>query len=203
MPPACLPARPHRHIWVQRYVPPNWRTEHAPTPSRIRPRTRPGRGMRLREPRASRQPDLARRRRDRRRQRAPVPRARHRGAVPRAPDRKESPPAGQTERFQLGRAGGYFTDGPELAGAGSGTQVGGRPYGRRRSGERSSVAGPGAVRPAPPPGRQRLYHARSRPDGGALRVQRRADLPAEAERAGEAGPRAGHRSSWTRRARWT
>src|SRR6476660_7090124 len=57
------------------------------------------------------------------------------------PDRKESPPAGQTERFQLGRAGGYFTDGPELAGAGSGTQVGGRPYGRQRPGERSRALG--------------------------------------------------------------
>jgi len=57
------------------------------------------------------------------------------------PDRKESPPAGQTERFQLGRAGGYFTDGPELAGAGSGTQVGGRPYGRQRPVERSSALG--------------------------------------------------------------
>jgi TonB family protein len=56
-------------------------------------------------------------------------------------DRKESPPAGQTERFQLGSAGGYFTDGPVLAGAGSGTQVGGRPYGRQRAGERSRALG--------------------------------------------------------------
>src|SRR5690242_14522173 len=57
------------------------------------------------------------------------------------PDRKESPPAGQTARFQIGQAGGYFTDGSELAGAGSGTRVGGRPYGRQRPGERSSALG--------------------------------------------------------------
>jgi len=57
------------------------------------------------------------------------------------PDRKESPPAGQTARFQIGQAGGYFTDGSELAGAGSGSRVGGRPYGRQRPGERSSALG--------------------------------------------------------------
>ena len=66
------------------------------------------------------------------------------------PDRKEAPPAGQTELFQLGQAGGYFTDGPELAGAGSGTRVGGRPYGRQRSGERSSALG---LLPFGPPAR--------------------------------------------------
>ena len=57
------------------------------------------------------------------------------------PDRKEAPPAGQTERFQPGQAGGYFTDGPEVAGSGTGTRVGGRPYGRQRPGERSSALG--------------------------------------------------------------
>jgi TonB family protein len=57
------------------------------------------------------------------------------------PDRKEAPLAGQTELFQLGQAGGYFADGAELAGAGSGNRVGGRPYGRQRSGERSSAVG--------------------------------------------------------------
>jgi len=57
------------------------------------------------------------------------------------PDRKEAPPAGQTERFQLGRPGGFYTDGQELAAGGSGTQVGGRPYGRLRAGERSSALG--------------------------------------------------------------
>jgi TonB family protein len=66
------------------------------------------------------------------------------------PDRAESPPAGQTEQFQLGQAGGYFTDGAELEGAGSGTEVGGRPYGRQRSGERSSAMG---LAPFGPPAR--------------------------------------------------
>src|SRR5262245_26446997 len=66
------------------------------------------------------------------------------------PDRKESPPAGQTERFQLGQAGGYFTDGTELTAAGTGTQVGGRPYGRQRAGERSSALG---LAPFGPPAR--------------------------------------------------
>jgi TonB family protein len=57
------------------------------------------------------------------------------------PDRKEAPPAGQTEQFQLGRAGGFFTDGQELTAPGSGTRVGGRSYGRLRPGERSSAQG--------------------------------------------------------------
>jgi TonB family protein len=57
------------------------------------------------------------------------------------PDRKEAPPSGQTERFQLGRPGGFYTDGQELTAAGSGTQVGGRPYGRLRAGERSRALG--------------------------------------------------------------
>ena len=57
------------------------------------------------------------------------------------PDRVESPPTGQTERFQVPQPGGYFTDGSELDGAGTGTQVGGRPYGRQRPGERSSALG--------------------------------------------------------------
>ncbi|HET7470699.1 MAG TPA: energy transducer TonB [Gemmatimonadales bacterium] len=57
------------------------------------------------------------------------------------PDRKPAPTAGQIERFQVGRPGGYYTDGEELTAAGSGTQVGGRPYGRLRAGERSSALG--------------------------------------------------------------
>ena len=57
------------------------------------------------------------------------------------PDRREAPPAGQTESFRLGQAGGYFADGAVLDGAGSGTRTGGRPYGRQRSGERSSALG--------------------------------------------------------------
>jgi TonB family protein len=57
------------------------------------------------------------------------------------PDRREAPPAGQTERFQMGRPGGYFTDGPEIAGTGSGTRLGGRPYGLQRPGRRSSALG--------------------------------------------------------------
>ena len=56
------------------------------------------------------------------------------------PDRREAPAAGQTEQFQLGQAGGLFADGPELAG-GTGDRLGGRPYGRHRSGERSSTIG--------------------------------------------------------------
>jgi TonB family protein len=57
------------------------------------------------------------------------------------PDRKEAPPAGQTELFQTGQVGGLFSDGPEIAGAGTGARLGGRPYGRQRSGERSSTIG--------------------------------------------------------------
>lgn len=57
------------------------------------------------------------------------------------PDRREAPPAGQSESFQLGRAGGLFADGAALDGAGSGTRTGGRPYGRQRAGERSSALG--------------------------------------------------------------
>lgn len=66
------------------------------------------------------------------------------------PDRRESPPAGQTDFFRLGRTGGLFADGTELDGAGSGTQVGGRPYGRQRPGERSSAVG---LAPFGPPAR--------------------------------------------------
>jgi TonB family protein len=57
------------------------------------------------------------------------------------PDRQESPPAGQTEVVQLGQPGGYFVDGSELDGAGSGSRVGGRPYGRLSVSERSSAVG--------------------------------------------------------------
>jgi TonB family protein len=57
------------------------------------------------------------------------------------PDRREAPPAGQTESFRLGQAGGLFADGAVLDGAGSGTRTGGRPYGRQRPGERSSALG--------------------------------------------------------------
>jgi TonB family protein len=57
------------------------------------------------------------------------------------PDRREAPPAGQMEFFRLGQAGGIFADGSQLAAAGSGTQVGGRSYGRQRPGERSSAVG--------------------------------------------------------------
>jgi TonB family protein len=57
------------------------------------------------------------------------------------PDRKAAPPAGQTEQFQVGRPGGFYTDGQELTASGSGTQIGGRPYGRLRPGERSSALG--------------------------------------------------------------
>ena len=57
------------------------------------------------------------------------------------PDRHETPPAGQTESFRLGQAGGLFADGSELDGAGSGIRTGGRPYGRQRPGERSSAVG--------------------------------------------------------------
>jgi len=57
------------------------------------------------------------------------------------PDRKEAPPAGQTEVFRAGQAGGLFADGPELLGGGTGTRAGGRPYGRQRAGERSGAIG--------------------------------------------------------------
>ena len=57
------------------------------------------------------------------------------------PDRREAPPAGQTESFDLGQAGGIFTDGAVLDGPGTGTRTGGRPYGRQRPGERSSALG--------------------------------------------------------------
>lgn len=57
------------------------------------------------------------------------------------PDRQAAPPAGQTESFQPGQAGGFFADGPELVGAGTGSRLGGRPYGRQRAGERSSAIG--------------------------------------------------------------
>jgi len=57
------------------------------------------------------------------------------------PDRHEAPPAGQTESFRLGQAGGLFADGAVLDGAGSGTRTGGRPYGRQRPGERSRALG--------------------------------------------------------------
>jgi len=57
------------------------------------------------------------------------------------PDRREAPLAGQTEAFRLGQAGGLFTDGAVLDGAGSGTRTGGRPYGRQHPGERSSAIG--------------------------------------------------------------
>ena len=56
------------------------------------------------------------------------------------PDRMDVP-SGQTEIFQLGRAGGYLDGGLELTGPGDGGQVGGRPYGRPRSGKRSRVQG--------------------------------------------------------------
>jgi TonB family protein len=57
------------------------------------------------------------------------------------PDRHETPPAGQTESFRPGQAGGLFTDGSELEGTGTGARTGGRPYGRQRPGERSSALG--------------------------------------------------------------
>jgi TonB family protein len=57
------------------------------------------------------------------------------------PDRQESPPAGQTARVQSGQPGGYFADGSELDGAGSGSRLGGRPYGRLSPRERSSAVG--------------------------------------------------------------
>jgi TonB family protein len=66
------------------------------------------------------------------------------------PDRPESPPAGQTASFEWGRAGGLFADGAELEGAGGGTRVGGRPYGRQRPGERSRAVG---LAPFGPPAR--------------------------------------------------
>ena len=97
--------------------------------------------MRLREPRAPRRPDLAGRGHHHGRSRAPRRPARHRGAVPPPARSRGVPPAGQTERFQAPQPGGYFTDGSELDGAGTGTQVGGQPYGRQRPGERSSALG--------------------------------------------------------------
>jgi TonB family protein len=57
------------------------------------------------------------------------------------PDRREAPPAGQTESLQLGQVGGFFADGAVLNGAGNGTRTGGRPFGRQRAGERSSALG--------------------------------------------------------------
>ena len=57
------------------------------------------------------------------------------------PDRREAPPAGQTASLQLGQAGGLYVDGTVLNGAGSVTRTGGRPFGRQRSGERSSALG--------------------------------------------------------------
>jgi TonB family protein len=57
------------------------------------------------------------------------------------PDRQESPPGGQTEIFRAGQPGGYFADGSELDGAGSGSRIGGRPYGRISPRERSSAIG--------------------------------------------------------------
>ena len=66
------------------------------------------------------------------------------------PDRKESPPGGQSEIFRLGQPGGYFADGAELKGDGNGTRVGGRPYGRLSPRERSSAIG---LVPMGPPAR--------------------------------------------------
>lgn len=57
------------------------------------------------------------------------------------PDRQKSPPAGQTDGLQLGQPGGYFADGSELDGAGSGSRLGGRPYGRLSALERSTAVG--------------------------------------------------------------
>jgi len=57
------------------------------------------------------------------------------------PDRREAPPAGQTELFRLGQAGGLFTNGAVLDAAGTGTRTGGRPFGRQHPGERSSALG--------------------------------------------------------------
>ncbi len=47
----------------------------------------------------------------------------------------------QTEVFQFGRPGGLLDGGLELTGPGDGGQVGGRSYGRPRSGQRSRVQG--------------------------------------------------------------
>jgi len=66
------------------------------------------------------------------------------------PDSREAPPAGQTEVFRVGEAGGLFADGAVLDGEGSGTRTGGRPYGRLRPGERSSALG---LAPFGPPAR--------------------------------------------------
>jgi TonB family protein len=57
------------------------------------------------------------------------------------PDRQESPAGGQAEIFRAGQAGGYFADGSQLDGAGNGAGLGGRPYGRLSSRERSSAVG--------------------------------------------------------------
>lgn len=56
----------------------------------------------------------------------------------------------QSDMFQLGQAGGYFTGGLELAGSGDDERIGGRPYGRPREGHRSSVQG---LAPFGPPAR--------------------------------------------------
>src|SRR5690349_20581306 len=57
------------------------------------------------------------------------------------PDRHVAPPVGRPESFDLGHAGGYFTDGAVLNASGTGTRTGGRPYGHQRAGERSSALG--------------------------------------------------------------
>jgi TonB family protein len=64
------------------------------------------------------------------------------------PDRREAPPAGQTEVFRVGEAGGVFADGAVLDGPGNGTRTGGHPYGRVRRGERSSALGLAPFGPA-------------------------------------------------------
>ncbi len=56
------------------------------------------------------------------------------------PDRMDVS-SGQTEVFQWGRPGGLLDGGLELTGPGDGGQVGGRSYGRPRSGKRSRVQG--------------------------------------------------------------
>src|SRR5262249_28388772 len=47
----------------------------------------------------------------------------------------------QSDVFQIGRPGGYFTGGLELAGSGDDERIGGRPFGRLHEGHRSSVQG--------------------------------------------------------------
>jgi TonB family protein len=64
------------------------------------------------------------------------------------PDRMDVS-SGQTEVFQLGRAGGYFDGGLDLTGPGDGGEVGGRPYGRPREGKRSRVQGEMPFGPPP------------------------------------------------------